>query len=149
MFRPRLFTLLAASLVALASCGSGTSGQGGGQATDLGKPCSLAAPTSPSVLTLDATSATCESHLCLSPPGLGVGPQTSLCSATCSSDDDCANGIKSTGTEPDGVPRCRLGFRCRTLIPPLEGNPASCKPLCVCIDSFLDPNQVATKPPGC
>lgn len=116
--------------------------------THVGRPCSLGTAT------VDATRATyntpaleCPSRICLQPANLGSGDTGAVCTAECSSDDDCSDGEKRGSGADDK--RCKLGFSCRALFGPLKTTSLACKPLCVCKDFLADPNEPAKKPDGC
>ena len=74
----------------------------------------------------------CPSRICIRPSqdrSTDTGP---LCTAECSSDDDCADGEKRGGGSDDK--RCKSGFACRRLLPGVSQNELACKRLCVCRD---------------
>ena len=80
----------------------------------------------------------CPSRICILPAqesGALTPPTTSLCTADCSSDDDCADGERrNTGDSTDQ--RCKGGFVCK--VAETVGD-FCCRRLCVCTD-FLSKN---------
>ena len=94
----------------------------------------------------------CPSRVCLLPNAekttsisMPTGP---LCTADCSSDDDCANGERRSGGNTRG---CQSGFKCLRLVGGLESSPIACQPVCVCKD-FLSTDTImggVGEQPGC
>jgi hypothetical protein len=80
--------------------------------------------------TINPEALECPSRICLS-PGAEKGTDTAaLCTADCSSDDDCSDG--ETGPKGDkGDHHCETGFVC--MVPTTVGD-FCCKKLCVCKD---------------
>jgi hypothetical protein len=116
----------------------------------VGRPCGLS--VDPSAGGSTGTTATldvaleCPSRICLLPAREGanlVPPTTSLCTADCSSDDDCSEGeIRNTSDTSDA--RCQKGFICK--VAETVGD-FCCRKLCVCKD-FLN-NFDTTVPAVC
>jgi hypothetical protein len=103
----------------------------------VGRVCSLDTPDAGNTGT--ATSATlngqaveCPSRICLLPAG-DLKPATTgpLCTASCSTDDDCSDGETSSSAAST---QCKTGFTC--MIATTVGN-FCCEHLCVCKD-FID-----------
>ena len=107
-----------------------------------------AGPPDPNFVSVNSLALECPSRVCVlpaqqkNPNGTGA-----LCTDGCSSDDDCSDGEKRTGTAAED-PRCSTSFVCRVIIPDLKDVPLSCKKICVCKD-FLDPNVSNTPPDSC
>jgi hypothetical protein len=106
----------------------------------IGRPCGLS--VDPDAGTTTGTTATldvaleCPSRICLLPAqeaAVQTPPTTSLCTADCSSDDDCADGERrNTGDTSDA--RCKGGFVCK--VAETVGD-FCCRRLCVCTDFLL------------
>lgn len=90
--------------------------------------------TDPNFVAVNSLALECPSRICILPAqektSGGTGP---LCTDACSSDDDCSDGEKRTGTAAED-PRCATGFACRVIIPKLKDVPLSCEKICVCKD---------------
>jgi hypothetical protein len=119
----------------------------------IGRPCEIGVDKSaidPTKATVNPAALECPSRLCLLPAQNGAPTMNvqGLCSAECSSNDDCSDGEK--GTQSASNTRCVGGFSCRVVFPPLSSVGLSCKSLCVCND-FLSAEDKAnpTKPKGC
>ena len=101
----------------------------------VGRPCQLSVPPDPS--TTGSTTTTidvgleCPSRICLLPTRetINQNPLTgSMCTADCSSDDDCADGEGRSASNPTG---CVGGFTCK--VAETVGD-FCCRRLCVCKD---------------
>jgi hypothetical protein len=110
----------------------------------IGRPCEFAfgdagpPPSSGTSATID-TALECPSRICLLPGAERGTATTSLCTADCSSDDDCADGeLKNKGDSADH--RCSLGFVCR--VAETVGD-FCCRRMCICKD-FLNPLPAGT-----
>jgi len=82
----------------------------------------------------------CPSRICILPAQESSAlapPTTSLCTADCSSDDDCADGERRNSSDP-GDQRCKGGFVCK--VAETVGD-FCCRRLCVCTD-FLSRNPL-------
>jgi hypothetical protein len=110
----------------------------------IGRPCGLSVSTdsgtsSGTTSTLDV-GLECPSRICLL-PAQEAGPQspptTSLCTADCSSDDDCSDGERRNSSDT-GDQRCKGGFVCK--VAETVGD-FCCRRLCVCTD-FLNRNAM-------
>ena len=141
--------LLVSGFLALATALSGP----GCADNHIGRPCEIGVDKSmidPTKVTINPAALECPSRLCLLPAqnGATTGNVAGLCTAECSSNDDCSDGEK--GTQSSTNTRCLTGFSCRVLLPPLASNALSCHALCVCND-FLSPDDLAMsiKPAGC
>jgi len=108
----------------------------------IGRTCGLS--VDPDAGTSSGTTATldvaleCPSRICIL-PAQESGPvnTTSLCTADCSSDDDCSDGERRNLSDP-GDFRCKGGFVCK--VAETVGD-FCCRRLCVCTD-FLTKNPV-------
>ena len=110
----------------------------------IGRPCGLsvdpdAGVSSGTTATLDVA-LECPSRICILPAqesGAKSPPTTSLCTADCSSDDDCADGERRNTSDPSDQ-RCQGGFVCK--VAETVGD-FCCRRLCVCTD-FLTRNPL-------
>jgi len=94
--------------------------------------------------TINAQALECPSRICLQPVIETGTNTTSLCTADCSSDDDCSDGeSRGSGT---GDLRCQKGFKC---IVPVTVGDFCCRRMCVCKDFLADPNAPFTNPSEC
>jgi len=73
----------------------------------------------------------CPTRICLLPVAQMTTNTTSLCTQTCSSDDDCSDGELGSGSTSK---QCKTGFVC--IIPTTVGD-FCCQHMCVCKD-FVD-----------
>jgi hypothetical protein len=73
---------------------------------------------------------------------MGTGP---LCTATCESNDDCADG-ETTSDKSGNDPHCKGGFVCMW---PTTSGPFCCQRMCVCRDFVSEPMGGFKKPPVC
>jgi hypothetical protein len=114
----------------------------------VGRPCGLSvdpgaggASGAGTVSTLDVA-LECPSRICLLPARQGANSTpltTSLCTADCSSDDDCADGEIRNTSDPSDT-RCEHGFVCK--VAETVGD-FCCRRLCVCKD-FLNSADTST-----
>jgi hypothetical protein len=105
----------------------------------IGRPCELAI-TDDGGSSGGGTNATidvgleCPARICLLPAAEQTAPgTTSLCTADCSSDDDCADGELRNRSDPTDF-RCVSGFTCQVAV--TVGN-FCCRKLCVCKDFVI------------
>jgi hypothetical protein len=106
----------------------------------IGRPCGLsvnpdAGSTTGTTATLDVA-LECPSRICILPAqeaAVQSPATTSLCTADCSSDDDCADGERRN-TSDTGDARCKGGFVCK--VAETVGD-FCCRRLCVCTDFLL------------
>src|SRR5882724_7452980 len=85
--------------------------------------------------TFNGQAVECPTRICVLPSAQGgATTTTSLCTAGCSSDDDCSDG--ETTSDQNGK-QCKKGFAC--LIASTVG-PFCCEHVCVCKD-FVDTTQ--------
>jgi hypothetical protein len=103
----------------------------------IGRVCSLDTPDAGGTgtgtsATLNGQAVECPSRICLLPAG-DLTPATTgpLCTAGCSSDDDCSDGETSSSA---ASAQCKTGFTC--MVATTVGN-FCCERLCVCKD-FID-----------
>ncbi|HVZ71508.1 MAG TPA: hypothetical protein VHJ20_03960 [Polyangia bacterium] len=93
--------------------------------------------------TINSQAVECPERICLqAAPQNGPTNTGSLCSAECSSDDDCSDG--QTSSDMSSM-LCKGGFKCA--IATTVGD-FCCKKLCICKD-FLNPADYNTTPPLC
>jgi hypothetical protein len=83
-----------------------------------------------SAATINSQAVECPSRICLLPANEKGGTAGGLCTASCSSDDDCEDGITSSGDNT----LCHTGFTC--MVATTVGD-FCCQRLCVCRD-FVD-----------
>jgi hypothetical protein len=139
---PRGFALLAFA-VAVATLGVG----GGCEDKHIGRPCELGAngadAGSGATAVITSPALECPSRICIQPGAekavQGTGP---LCTAGCSTDDDCSDGESGSKTDPTD-PRCKSGFTC--MWPTTVGS-FCCQKMCVCRDFVTEP-MGGFKPP--
>jgi len=101
-----------------------------------------------SVAVISSPALECPSRICIYPGGdnaqmANTGP---LCTASCSSNDDCSDGE----TGPKGNPtdrHCENGFVC--MWPTGNTGDFACQSFCVCRDFVIEPTGGFKKPPGC
>jgi hypothetical protein len=106
----------------------------------IGRVCDLdtapsSTPTSGQTATFNGQAVECPTRICLLPSMQGgTTNTTSLCTAGCSSDDDCAGGETTSDMNSK---QCKKGFVC--IIASTVGN-FCCEHMCVCKD-FVDTTQ--------
>jgi hypothetical protein len=122
--------LLAVALVGLVSIGC--------EDKHIGRVCSLATADGGAAMgqesaTVNTQAVECPSRICLLPADSKTPTPntTSLCTATCSSDDDCSDGETTSNSSS---PQCKTGFTC--MVATTVGD-LCCERLCVCKD-FVD-----------
>ena len=115
----------------------------------IGAPCDLGAgdggvaEAGPSTATINPGTSECPGRICVQPAADKVTTTGPLCSADCSSDDDCDN---AQTTRSDTDPRCKSGFSCVVVT---TVGPLCCKKLCACRDFFTVPAGGFPTPPAC
>jgi hypothetical protein len=102
----------------------------------IGRVCSLdtrdaGASSTGTTATLNGQAVECPTRICLLPVADMTTNTSSLCTATCSSDDDCSDGETSSDKTSQ---QCKTGFTC--IIPTTVGD-FCCERMCVCKD-FVD-----------
>lgn len=113
-----------------ANADAGTTGASGGQISIVSSP----------VLA-------CPSRICLLPADMSVAGQNgdgAFCTATCSTDDDCADA--ETGTKGDGTTLCKSNFVCAVAT---TTGPFCCQKFCICHDFVIQPSGGFTTPTAC
>jgi hypothetical protein len=100
----------------------------------IGRPCDLsidpdAGSGSAMVASIDVA-LECPSRICLYPGKVGNVDTGSLCTADCSSDDDCRDGETRNTSDPEDF-RCKKGFSCKVAE---TVGPFCCRKMCVCKD---------------
>lgn len=118
----------------------------GCQDNHIGRPCDLGVNGTPdqNVATINPGALECPSRICILPVKEKTTDTGALCTAECGGNDDCADGEIGSG---DRDPRCNTGFVCRRILPHLDNNPLSCKPVCVCRDFLLSEDPADSAPP--
>jgi hypothetical protein len=136
----RAVPALAVALVALA-------GASGCENKAIGRLCDVQADGGTNQGLWNTVALECPSQICIKQPLSGqvaTDPKTApFCSAECSNDSDCQDGLTATPGK-DGDRRCRKGFSCGVAF---EVGQLCCKKLCLCRD-FLPPG-VLTPPASC
>lgn len=99
----------------------------------IGRPCDLSAVDAGvsgtgNTATINSQAVECPSRICIYPAADKVAPVGPLCTADCSSDDDCEDGETSDDMT---TKRCKTGFVC--MVPTTVG-PFCCRRMCVCKD---------------
>ena len=92
--------------------------------------------------TLNSSAVECPTRICVLPVAEKTTNTTSLCTQTCSSDDDCSDG-ETTSNQMST--QCKTGFTC--IIPTTVGE-LCCVHMCVCKD-FVDPTRSHATPVVC
>jgi hypothetical protein len=128
------FTLLAS----LALVSSGCEDKHIGRPCDLGTAAMAGNSGTGNTATINSQSVECPSRICLSPAADKNVPFP-LCTADCSSDDDCEG---ETGKKADK--RCETGFAC---VVPTTVGAFCCRRLCVCKDNIETSNPDYNKTP--
>jgi hypothetical protein len=110
----------------------------------VGASCDLAAMLTPMQAGFNGAAVECPSHLCIKPAAATVTPPVALCTAGCSSDDECRGGALSIAS---GDGKCTSRFVCAV---PFGVGPLACQRLCVCNDFLgLPPTAPALAPASC
>lgn len=110
---------------------------------ELGAACDVGIPVGAAQGTFNAAALDCASGICLKPVDqTGVADTQPLCTAGCSTDDDCA-GLLRDASEPSDK-RCASGFTCGIAF--VKGS-LCCRNLCICKDFTGGP--VTTVPIAC
>jgi hypothetical protein len=104
---------------------------GGCEDKHIGRVCSLdtadaSVPATGTSATLNGSAVECPSRICLLPANEQLASAGPLCTAGCSSDDDCGGETSSTNKA-----QCRTGFTC--MVATTVGD-FCCERLCVCKD---------------
>ena len=131
-------------------CASGVVGQGcsdpgrtgdtvGRSLATFGATCDVGAGVTggPGGVTMISVAPACASRTCLLPPpeqaaSLNTG---ALCTSSCSTNADCANGMVGSRNDPSDR-RCKNGFVC--MVPTTVGD-FCCEQMCVCRDFVVEP----------
>jgi hypothetical protein len=115
----------------------------------IGRPCDIgiqgdagAPPVGGTIAAINPQALECPSRICILPGNETGLNTTSLCTADCSSDDDCSDG--ESGGETSNL--CKHGFAC--IIPTIVGE-LCCRQFCVCKDFLLDADKSRLKPMVC
>jgi hypothetical protein len=119
----------------------------------IGRPCVTNAPpdagdTSETTI-ISSPSLGCPSRICIQPAAMGPVPDAqsegAMCTATCSTDDDCSDVDPGT--------KCTKGFVCAW---PTTAGPFCCQKMCVCHDfvtvpkgGFVEPDTCTKPSAGC
>ncbi len=128
------------SIAAMIALGAGCENQHVGRMCFIQR--DLGAGTS---VVVNAQALECPSRLCMhypKDPGATGVDSLDLCTAGCSSDEDCSDGETSS----DSPGTCKGGFACAW---PVQVGPLCCKRLCVCKDLIVIPEGGITKPQTC
>ncbi len=128
---PTLAPFMAAAMFLFSAC----------EEKHIGRLCDIGSTMAldPKTIAVNPQALECPSRLCILPAqdkSTTMAGTAAFCTAECGGDDDCADA--ETGPEGDMVDkRCEQGFVCRRIVPKLENNPLSCRPVCVCKDFLL------------
>ena len=127
-------------------------GLGGGcEDKHIGRLCELGVPgvdggASGATATIASPALECPSRICLLPGAeKNPGGTQALCTATCESNDDCADG-ETVSKNATGDPHCKNGFVCMW---PTTTGAFCCQRMCVCRDFVSEPMGGFKKPPVC
>lgn len=117
----------------------------------VGRVCDLniigAGGTDRSVAVIQPQALECPERICVRPavdPTKSLPDTTSLCSAECSSNDDCSDGEKR-GSDTGDL-RCKSGFVCA--VANYVGQ-MCCRKMCLCRDFVAIPDGGIQTPPAC
>src|SRR5437763_1466242 len=123
--------LRTATLVALALLAVGCSGGTNAAESHVGRVCELGVSDdagAPGSVTINQQALECPSHICVLPGNPPASGTTSLCTARCAADSDCA-GAETTAAATDV--HCKHGFACRAAS---AVGDFACVKLCLCLD---------------
>lgn len=114
----------------------------------IGRPCELGVQADGGTMssTVNSQALECPSRICLLPGTTGGNPGSTgpLCSAFCSSDDDCSPN--EGGENPPDGKQCKHGFGCGW---PTTVGPLCCQRMCICRDFGGEPGPAFTQPQAC
>ena len=115
----------------------------------IGRPCSIGTTADAGQVNaiVNPSALECPSRICLLPNKEKTTMTQALCTAECSSDDDCADGERKVASDQEDH-RCSSGFACRRLVSGLESSPIACKTICVCKDFLATDSSGDAKQPG-
>jgi hypothetical protein len=137
---PRMLAVaFVATLAALALTAAGCEDK------HIGRPCDLAVkdggiPSSGNTATINSQAVECPSRICLLPAAdKNADKVGALCTADCSSDEDCEDGETSSAAG-----RCSTGFIC--MVPTTVGD-FCCRKMCVCKDLIDTSNNTYQQTP--
>jgi hypothetical protein len=82
--------------------------------------------------TINSEALECPSRICVLPENAANASTGPLCTADCSSDDDCSDG--ETTTDPHDTHHCKTSFVCT--IPTTSGD-LCCRKMCICKDFLI------------
>jgi hypothetical protein len=103
----------------------------------VGLPCDLGVQAGPTQSVYNNQALQCPSRLCLKPVDRVGGVNTgALCSAVCSTDNDCIGSARDASDPSDR--RCAGGYACAVVF---VVGPLCCAKLCVCNDFLVGPVQ--------
>jgi hypothetical protein len=142
----RTFALM---ILAVASFGlsAGCEDKHIGRSCELGTTSPDAGTSGGSVATISSPALECPSRICILPGGDTANTENTgpLCTASCSSNDDCSDGESGPKGDPNDR-HCENGFVC--MWPTTVGDFA-CQKLCVCRDFVVEPKGGFQKPTVC
>jgi hypothetical protein len=139
--------------------GGGGAGAGGSAGTDadaaadplhIGRPCQLGVdddagtPGGP-IATITSPALECPTRICILPGAEKVTDTSASCTASCTSDTDCANGELGDPNDPSD-PRCKGGFVCAVAT---TAGDFCCRKLCICVDFVNVPAGGFQTPASC
>ena len=112
----------------------------------IGRPCVTNAPpdagANGQTTIISSPSLQCPSRICIQPSPMGPVPNAAdegaMCTATCNTDDDCADVDPGT--------KCTKGFVCAW---PTTAGPFCCQKMCVCHDFVIVPDKGFIEPATC
>jgi hypothetical protein len=118
-----------------------------GRSCELGTTSPDAGTSGGSVATISSPALECPSRICILPGGDTANTENTgpLCTASCSSNDDCSDGESGPKGDPNDR-HCENGFVC--MWPTTVGDFA-CQKLCVCRDFVVEPRGGFQKPTVC
>jgi hypothetical protein len=115
----------------------------------IGRQCDLLVDGGPTRTTFNPQALECPSRICVQ-PAVDVNKSEAvdtapLCSAECSTDDDCKDGEGRNVSKTSDL-RCKSGFACGIAS---EVGDFCCKKICLCRDFLVVPDGGLQVPAGC
>jgi len=142
--RPAAQAFAFAVMVAALASGAGCEDKHIGRPCELGASAADAGSGSTAVITSPALE--CPSRICLLPGAeQDPGNTSSLCTASCTTDDDCADAEGASATD-SASKLCKKGFFCTW---PTTVGPFCCQKMCVCRDFVAEDKGGSKLPQAC
>jgi hypothetical protein len=115
----------------------------------IGRLCDVGIPDggmmNPNEAVINGAALECVSRVCLAAvpnaptvPSSQYGGESPQCSATCTSDDDCSDGLTTKDATGNKALFCKTSFKCAVAT---TVGPFKCKQICICGDYLAPPIQ--------